>query len=224
MEIMPPLPWRLHEVFYMLNKLLNRYPQLAKCQDDLKKATAAMIDCYKNGGKILLCGNGGSCADCDHIVGELMKGFLKKRPLSTEKKAQMTNLSPLLDEETLSKLQCGLPAISLPSLTALNSAFCNDVDPELIYAQTVMALGNKKDILIAISTSGNAKNVFAAAKVAKGLGLTVIGLTGKGGGKLSEIADICIRVPETETFKVQELHLPVYHYLCAAVENEFFKD
>lgn len=208
----------------MLNKLLSRYPQLAKCQDELKKTTAAMIDCYKNGGRILLCGNGGSCADCDHIVGELMKGFLKKRPLSTEQKAQMTNLSPLLDEETLSKLQCGLPAISLPSLTALNSAFCNDVDPELIYAQSVMAMGKTGDVLIAMSTSGNAKNVFAAAKVAKGLGLTVIGLTGKGGGKLSEIADICIRVPETETFKVQELHLPVYHYLCAAVENEFFKD
>lgn len=206
----------------MLNKLLNRYPQLAKCQDELKKATAAMIDCYKNGGKILLCGNGGSCADCDHIVGELMKGFLKKRPLSTEQKAQMTNLSPLLDEETLSKLQGGLPAISLPSLTALNSAFCNDVDPELIYAQSVMAMGKTGDVLIAMSTSGNAKNVFAATKVAKGLGLTVIGLTGKGGGNLSEISDICIRVPETETFKVQELHLPVYHYLCAATEEEFF--
>ena len=206
----------------MLNKLLNRYPQLAKCQDELKKATAAMINCYKNGGKILLCGNGGSCADCDHIVGELMKGFLKKRPLSTEQKAQMTNLSPLLDEETLSKLQGGLPAISLPSLTALNSAFCNDVDPELIYAQSVMAMGKTGDVLIAMSTSGNAKNVFAAAKVAKGLGLTVIGLTGKGGGNLSEISDICIRVPETETFKVQELHLPVYHYLCAATEEEFF--
>lgn len=206
----------------MLNKLLNRYPQLSKCQDELKKATTAMIDCYKNGGKILLCGNGGSCADCDHIVGELMKGFLKKRPLSTEQKAQMTNLSPLLDEETLSKLQGGLPAISLPSLTALNSAFCNDVEPELIYAQSVMAMGKTGDVLIAMSTSGNAKNVFAAAKVAKGLGLTVIGLTGKGGGNLSEISDICIRVPETETFKVQELHLPVYHYLCAATEEEFF--
>lgn len=206
----------------MLSELLKRYPQLEICKHTLTEAVSVMIDCYKNGGKILLCGNGGSCADCDHIVGELMKGFLKKRPLSTEQKAQMTNLSPLLDEETLSKLQCGLPAISLPSLTALNSAFCNDVDPELIYAQSVMAMGKTGDVLIAMSTSGNAKNVFAAAKVAKGLGLTVIGLTGKGGGKLSEIADICIRVPETETFKVQELHLPVYHYLCAATEEEFF--
>jgi len=206
----------------MLSELLKRYPQLEICKHTLTEAVSAIIDCYKNDGKILLCGNGGSCADCDHIVGELMKGFLKKRPLSTEQKAQMTNLSPLLDEETLSKLQGGLPAISLPSLTALNSAFCNDVDPELIYAQSVMAMGKTGDVLIAMSTSGNAKNVFAAAKVAKGLGLTVIGLTGKGGGNLSEISDICIRVPETETFKVQELHLPVYHYLCAATEEEFF--
>ena len=206
----------------MLSELLKRYPQLEICKHTLTEAVSVMIDCYKNGGKILLCGNGGSCADCDHIVGELMKGFLKKRPLSTEQKAQMTNLSPLLDEETLSKLQGGLPAISLPSLTALNSAFCNDVDPELIYAQSVMAMGKTGDVLIAMSTSGNAKNVFAAAKVAKGLGLTVIGLTGKGGGNLSEISDICIQVPETETFKVQELHLPVYHYLCAATEEEFF--
>ena len=206
----------------MLNELLSRYPQLKVCEPTLIEAVSAIIDCYKNGGKILLCGNGGSCADCDHIVGELMKGFLKKRSLSTEQKVQMTNLSPLLDEETLSKLQGGLPAISLPSLTALNSALCNDVDPELIYAQSVMAMGKTGDVLIAMSTSGNAKNVFAAAKVAKGLGLTVIGLTGKGGGNLSEISDICIRVPETETFKVQELHLPVYHYLCAATEEEFF--
>jgi len=206
----------------MLNELLTRYPQLSECAGTLEKAAAALVNCYRNGGKLLLCGNGGSCADCDHIVGELMKGFLKKRPLTTERKAKMTSLSPLLEEETLRKLQGGLPAISLPSITALNSAFCNDVDPELIYAQSVMAMGKTGDVLIAMSTSGNAKNVFAAAMVAKGLGLTVIGLTGKGGGKLSEIADICIRVPETETFKVQELHLPVYHYLCAATEEEFF--
>lgn len=208
----------------MLQELLARYPQLAVCEDALKAAAAAMISCYQNGGKLLLCGNGGSCADCDHIVGELMKGFLKKRPLRSTQKADMLHNSPLLDDALLSKLQGGLPAIALPSIPALNSAFCNDVDPELIYAQSVMALGQAGDVLIAISTSGNAKNVFAAAKVAKGLGLTVIGLTGKGGGKLSEISDICIRVPETQTFKVQELHLPVYHYLCAATESHFFSE
>ena len=208
----------------MLQELSARYPQLAVCEDALKAAAAAMIGCYQNGGKLLLCGNGGSCADCDHIVGELMKGFLKKRPLRSTQKADMLHNSPLLDDALLSKLQGGLPAIALPSIPALNSAFCNDVDPELIYAQSVMALGQAGDVLIAISTSGNAKNVFAAAKVAKGLGLTVIGLTGKGGGKLSETSDICIRVPETQTFKVQELHLPVYHYLCAATESHFFSE
>lgn len=208
----------------MLNELLDRYPQLAVCTDALKKATAAIISCYNNGGKILLCGNGGSCADCEHIVGELMKGFLKNRPLSIEQKAKMKSNSPLLDEQMLNKLQCGLPAIALPSVTALNSAFCNDVDPELIYAQSVMAMGKAGDVLIALSTSGNAKNVFSAAKVARGLGITVIALTGKTGGMLKGCSDICITVPETETYKVQELHLPVYHYLCAVVEDEFFKN
>jgi len=128
----------------------------------------------------------------------------------------------LVDDELLNKLQGGLPAIALPSMTALNSAFCNDVDPELIYAQSLIGLGRKNDVLIAISTSGNSKNVFGAVKVAKALGVKVIGLTGNTGGKLKEHADIAIRVPETETYKIQELHLPVYHYLCAAVEDYFF--
>ncbi len=206
----------------MLNELIKRYPSLIEIKDDIIKATNAIIDCYEKGGKVLLCGNGGSCADCEHIVGELMKGFLKLRPISEAKKSEMKASSPLVDNELLSKLQGGLPAISLPSMTALNSAFCNDVDPELIYAQPLMALGNKGDILIAISTSGNSKNVFAAVKVAKALGVTVIGLTGKTGGKLKENADICICTPETETFKIQELHLPVYHYICAEVEAHFF--
>ena len=208
----------------MLNELLNRYPQLTVCTDELKKVVAVLVDCYQNGGKLLLCGNGGSCADCDHIVGELMKGFLKKRSLSDEQKAEMHKNYPLLDETMLNKLQGGLPAIALPSITALNSAFCNDVDPELIYAQAVLALGNKNDVLIAISTSGNSKNVVAAAKVAKGLGITVVALTGNTGGKLKDCSDILVAVPENETYKVQELHLPVYHYLCAAIEEAFFKN
>ena len=208
----------------MLNELLNRYPQLTVCTDELKKVVAVLVDCYQNGGKLLLCGNGGSCADCDHIVGELMKGFLKKRSLSDEQKAEMQKNYPLLDETMLNKLQGGLPAIALPSITALNSAFCNDVDPELIYAQAVLALGNKNDVLIAISTSGNSKNVVAAAKVAKGLGITVVALTGNTGGKLKDCSDILVAVPENETYKVQELHLPVYHYLCAVIEEAFFKN
>ncbi|MBR6902389.1 MAG: SIS domain-containing protein [Clostridia bacterium] len=206
----------------MLNELLKRYPQLTECKAEIEEATNAIIDCYKNGGKLLLCGNGGSCADCDHIVGELMKGFLKLRPISKAKKEAMKNNCNLLDDDILSKLQGGLPAIALPSITALNSAFCNDVDPELVYAQPLMSLANKNDVLIGISTSGNSKNVFGAVKVAKGLGIKVIGLTGKTGGKLRDTADICICAPETETYKIQELHLPVYHYICAAVESYYF--
>ena len=207
----------------MLNELITRYPVLKDCEIEIIAAKDAIIECYKKGGKVLLCGNGGSCADCDHIVGELMKGFLKKRPLSEEKKAKMKANCPLVDDEILVKLQEALPAIALPSITALNSAFCNDVDPELIYAQSLMSLGRENDILIGISTSGNSKNVYGAVKVAKALGVKVIGLSGNTGGKLKETADICICVPETETFKIQELHLPVYHYLCASVEEEFFK-
>lgn len=206
----------------MLNELIERYPELEICVEDIEKAKDAIIECYNKGGKLLLCGNGGSCADCDHIVGELMKGFLLLRPLSEEKKAEMKNNCSLLDDDTLCKLQGALPAVSLPSITALNSAFCNDVDPELIYAQPLMSLAKPEDILIGISTSGNSKNVFGAVKVAKGLGIKVIGLSGKTGGKLKENADICICAPETETFKIQELHLPIYHYICAAVEKHFF--
>lgn len=207
----------------MLNELLSRYPKLVSCKEELENAVKTIIDAYEKGGKLLLCGNGGSCADCDHIVGELMKGFLKIRPLSDEKKAEMKQNCSLIDDEVLSKLQGGLPAISLPSVNALNSAFCNDVDPELMYAQHLMSLANENDILIAISTSGNSKNVFGAVKVAKALGIKVIGLTGKSGGKIKGIADICICADETETFKIQELHMPIYHYLCAKVEEHFFK-
>ena len=206
----------------MFNELLQRYPCLESCKDAIEKARDELIACYEQDGKVMICGNGGSCADADHIVGELMKGFLSLRPLSDEKKAAMKANTSLVDDELLSKLQGGLPAYSLPSMTALNMAFCNDVDPELICAQPIMAMGRKNDVLIAISTSGNSKNVFGAVKVAKALGVKVIGLTGGKGGLLKEHADVAICVPETETFKIQELHLPVYHYLCAAVEAHFF--
>ena len=208
----------------MIKELITRYPALAVCESDIAEATKAIIECYKAGGKLLLCGNGGSAADCDHIVGELMKGFLKKRPISDCKKAEMKALNPSVSEDVLNKLQLGLPAVSIPHITALNSAFCNDIEPEYIYAQGVLALGKKGDILIAMSTSGNAKNVYAAASVAKALGVTVISLTGEGGGKLKELADIAIRVPEKETFKIQELHLPTYHCICADVEEYFFEN
>lgn len=206
----------------MLNELLNHYPSLFTCKETIQQAAESLIRCYADGKKVMTCGNGGSCADADHIVGELMKGFLKKRPIKDSLKTRMQEQYPSLDADILDKLQCGLPALSLCSLTALNTAICNDTDPNLIYAQSVFGLGNKGDVLICISTSGNAKNVCAAAQVAKALGILVIGLTGNTGGKLKEIADICICAPETETYKIQELHLPIYHYLCATVEAHFF--
>ena len=208
----------------MEKELYSRYPVLEACRDAIEAARQMWIDGYTRGGKLLICGNGGSCADAAHIVGELMKGFLKKRPLSDAQKAAMKARCPALEEEALNRLQCGLPAVALPAFDALNSAFCNDVDPELIYAQPLMGLGRPGDMLLCISTSGNSKNVVAAAKVGKALGLTVLGLTGRSGGTLKELADLCICVPETETFKVQELHLPVYHYLCAETEAHFFAE
>ncbi len=208
----------------MKNELIERYPALTACEAEIDRTVDALIACYARGGKLLVCGNGGSGADADHIVGELAKGFLKKRPLSDAKRADMKARFGGISDEVLDKLQGGLPAISLGAFSALNSAFCNDVDPELVYAQAVMALGGAGDVFFGISTSGNAKNVAAAAAVAKALGLFVIGLSGEHGGTLRELADVCICVPERETYKVQELHLPVYHHVCAAVEEHFFEE
>ncbi len=202
--------------------LFTHYPVLNSCRAEIETATKTIIASFKNEGKLLLCGNGGSCADCEHIVGELMKGFLSKRALSEEQKAQMKKNNPELTAEVLARLQRAVPAISLPSFAGLNTAFCNDVDSELVYAQCLMGLGRNSDVLMCISTSGNSKNCVAAAQVAKGLGLTVIALTGQSGGKLKGIADICICAPEAETYKVQELHLPIYHYICMEIERAFF--
>ncbi len=205
-----------------MEELFDRYPALRACEDEIRATLAVLIECYEKGGKLLLCGNGGSCADSEHIVGELMKGFLKKRPLTAEQKQGMREHFKGIDDSTLDRLQNGLPALSLTSMIALNTAFCNDVSPELMFAQPLFVLAREHDVFLGISTSGNAKNVCAAAKVAKSLGMRVLGLTGKHGGELRQLADVCIAVPETETFKVQELHLPVYHALCVALESHFF--
>ena len=205
-----------------MKDLFKRHPELLLCEDSIKMALDALIAAYETGGKLLLCGNGGSAADCDHVVGELMKGFLLKRELTDGKKAELKAANPNIGDELLQKLQRGLPAISLPSICGLNSAFANDVCPDMIYAQSLLSLAVRGDVLIAISTSGNSKNVILAAELAKSIGVTVIALTGEGGGKLGEIADITVGVPERETFRVQELHLPVYHYLCAMIEEHFF--
>ena len=202
--------------------LYERYENLSFAKESIENVKNIIIKSFESGGKLLLCGNGGSCADCDHIVGELMKGFLSKRCLSDEQKAQMIKNADYINKDWLEQLQGGLPAISLPSATALNMAFCNDVNPELLYAQQLMSLAKKEDVLFCISTSGNSKNVYAAAVVGKALGITVVALTGESGGKLKDVADVCICAPETETYKIQELHLPIYHYLCAEVEKHFF--
>lgn len=181
----------------MLNELIKRYPLLRETKDDILNAGEILINGFKSGNKLLLCGNGGSCADCEHIAGELMKGFLSKRPLTESQKAAMKANCPEIDDRCLQDLQRAVPAISLPSFTALNTAFSNDVEPDLVFAQNIMGLGKENDMLLAISTSGNLKNIVTAALTAKALGLKTIGLTGRGGGRLGEICDICICVPES---------------------------
>lgn len=207
---------------YSIDVLLKRYPMLEACKNDIINATELLCSCFDNGGKLLLCGNGGSCADCDHITGELLKGFLSARALSDKTKESMTGKCRQLSDDDLKSLQYGLPAISLCSLTALNTAFSNDVDAEFIFAQGVFALGKCGDCLMCISTSGNSVNVVKAAAVARSLGINVISLTGAGGGRLALLSDIVIAVPANETFMVQELHLPVYHYICAETERRMF--
>ena len=178
-------------------------------------ALSCLVDSYRKGGKLLLCGNGGSSADCAHIAGELVKGFLKKRPLSDE-------LCEKIGQPWAKQLQQGLPAIDLTCHSALLSAVCNDLDAANIYAQQVLAYGVEGDVLIGISTSGNAENVFRACVAAKAKGMHVIALTGQSGGRLREVCDCLLNVDETETYKVQEKHLQVYHKLCADVEAAFF--
>lgn len=201
----------------ILNSLIERFPALSECRNDILSAYNLMVDCYDNGGKLLCCGNGGSAADCDHLVGELMKGFLKKRPLSDEEKEKFSS------EKLASGLQKGLPAISLCAHSALMTAFCNDESPEFVFAQQVYAFAQKNDILVAFSTSGNSENVVYAAQAAKAAGIAVVAITGNKESKLSVICDVCIRIPETETYKIQELTLPVYHCLAAMIEDKYFE-
>ena len=206
-----------------IKELITRYPGLAGCAAEIEKAADMIIDCYKNGHVLYTCGNGGSAADSDHIVGELMKGFLKKRPVDADFRAKLAEAYPEQADFLADNLQCGLPAVSLHSQSALLTAFANDVDASMMYAQNIFALGKTDDILIAISTSGNSKNVVNAAKIAKMIGVKVISLTGAKPCALDELADCAIHVGDTETYRVQELHLPVYHWLCARVEEEFYK-
>ena len=205
-----------------MKELMQRYPQLDGCKEDIEKAMGLLRNMYYAGGKLLACGNGGSCADCEHIVGELMKSFLIHRPLTETVKGNLDKLFPEDADKFYACMQRGIPAISLPSQVAVLSAYVNDVDPEFMYAQLVQGYGREEDVVLCISTSGNSKNVVRAAQMAKALGLKTLALTGSKDSKLSELCDVTVKVPEIETFKIQELHLPVYHYLCAQLEEELF--
>ena len=205
-----------------LTELMTRYPQLACCREALERTMELLRDMCRGGGKLLCCGNGGSAADCEHIVGELMKGFLLPRPMTDEMARKLDSMFPENAAAFQKAMQRSIPAISLPSQVAVLSAYVNDVDPEYFYAQLVQGYGRKEDVLLCISTSGNSKNVVRAAQMAKALGIRSFALTGSRACRLDELCDVVIKVPETETFKVQELHLPVYHFLCAQLEEELY--
>jgi D-sedoheptulose 7-phosphate isomerase len=206
----------------IVEDLVRRHTRLAFVKEPVEQAAAALIQCYTHRGKVLICGNGGSSADADHIVGELMKGFENLRPVDDSFKNQLKSVSSERGEYLASKLQQALPAISLTAHQALITAVANDTDADLIFAQQVMGYGSKGDVLIAISTSGNARNVLDAIITARAGGLTVIGITGESGGKMKPLCDILINVPESRTAYVQELMLPVFHALCLMVEDHFF--
>lgn len=208
----------------ILNRLFERFPRLNNCEEETKSAVELIVDCYKNNRKLLICGNGGSASDSLHIVGELMKSFVLPRKLKNEYTEKIKEIFPENAEYFIKNLQGTLPAISLVSETALTTAYSNDNSANLCFAQQVLGYGNNNDILIAISTSGNSKNVIYASQIAKIKNMKVISLTGRDGGKLKEFSDININVEEQETFIIQEYHLPIYHTLCLAVENEMFGD
>ena len=204
----------------IIDNVIERYPELALCP--VQVAVEEIVACYNRKNKLLVCGNGGSAADSLHIVGELMKSFVLTRKLNNNKKEKIKVLFPETAQYYIDNLQEALPAISLVSEIALLTAYANDQAPDLSFAQQVLGYGKAGDILIAISTSGNSKNVIYAAQIAKVQDMKVISLTGSTGGKLKALSDILINVPSEETYVIQEYHLPVYHALCAAVENEFF--
>ncbi len=207
-----------------IDEFFARHGELLPLREEIVSAGSVLRDTFARGGKLLLCGNGGSCADCDHIAGELLKGFMLRRPVTEEFDRNMS--ARFADEGHMiaSRLQQGLPAISLAGHAAAISAFANDVDPELVYAQQVLAYGRGGDVLIGISTSGNAKNVACAVMTAAAKGLTCIGLTGRDGGRLAKLCDIALIMPETETYRIQEQHIAVYHLLCTVVEYELFDE
>ena len=209
-------------LYQYIDLLILRYPQLIVAKDCIVEAYQILEESYTNDGKLLVAGNGGSAADAEHIVGELMKGFVNPRKLETDYSDALITVNKELGRVLSENLQGALPAIALDGHLALTTAYLNDCEPLLCFAQQVNGYGRKSDVFLGISTSGNSRNILYAATVAKAKGMKVIGLTGEKDSKLSEISDTCIQVPETETYKIQELHLPVYHCLCLMLEDTFF--
>ena len=201
--------------------LINRYPVLEPVKEAIFQAYCLLEKCYEGGGKLLIGGNGGSSADSEHIVGELMKGFCKKRQVPEDFAGKLMEADKERGKYLAEKLQQGLPAIALTGHTALSTAYLNDVDGLLTIAQQLYGYGKKGDVFLGISTSGNSENILYAAAAARAMEIPVIALTGKDGGRLAEAADVAIIVPEQETYRIQELHLPVYHALCLMLEERF---
>jgi D-sedoheptulose 7-phosphate isomerase len=199
-----------------INDLISRYAKLSVCEDDIVEVFHSLLKCFEQGNRLYVFGNGGSAADSLHIVGELVKSFMIKRPVEN-------NFSNCVSKELSANLHGALPAFAIVENIALATAFSNDCNHEYTFAQQIYAYARKDDCVLGISTSGNSKNIINAIETAKGRGAVTIGLTGENGGKLKELCDVCICVPETETYKIQELHLPVYHCLCMMLEEHFFK-
>jgi len=202
--------------------LVQRYPELKGCKESIIAAYNIMAECYEKGGKLLVAGNGGSAADSEHIVGELMKGFVNPRTLDEQYQDALKAVDEEMGMILAQNLHGALPAIALDGHLALTTAYMNDCEPLLCFAQQVSGFGQEHDVFLGISTSGNSKNILFAATVAKAKGMKVIGLTGQKDSKLKSYADITIQVPKTETYMIQELHLPVYHTLCLMLEDHFF--
>jgi len=205
-----------------IDLLVQRYPVLDICKEDIEKAYRILEECYTHDGKLLIAGNGGSAADSEHIAGELMKRFKTPRPVPADFAEKLQEVDSVRGPELAKNLERGLMAIPLVAHEALSTAYINDVDGLGVFAQQLYGFGRPGDVFLGISTSGNSKNIMSATVVARALGLKVIGLTGAKGGELASVANVAIRVPETETFMIQELHLPVYHCLCLMLEEKFF--
>lgn len=206
----------------VMETLLNRYPGLASCAEEITEAYQILRDSIGQGGTVFVCGNGGSHADADHIIGELSKGFLSKRTVPAEIAARMTEKLGEDASGLCAKLQMGMRAMLLSAHPALSSAYSNDVDPLMCCAQQLFVMGRKQDVVIGLSTSGNAENIQNVFKVAGGLGIRRILFTGNRHGKCERYADCVIAVPESETYRIQELHLPVYHAVCIMLEEYFY--